>query len=328
MLTTILPQIIDRVGKDGTVTPGLFNDQAAQILGQVFFDHGNKENRWRTLLASDSALAVEFRDELERAKAINLESQSRLVLAAGEVLPVSIFDGPIEGFRADISTLHRRIMEERHEFLFRDLSQRAASLPITDPRRMAFYANTGDPSSKSLFSGLPVPRILFTNTKWSTTMALHFSVPTPALRAHVGKHLQSGSRRCGPYIVDANGLNLLTALSLRGGHIQRNHNGIYSTISDGLREAQIPHRGAGTNRSCKGTFRSACPAMTDKDAVKIMNGIIPDLIIQTDHHSPDKHSLAGCDHLADTKTLNANKQHYHKKSTDFVLAVKQRQTEV
>jgi hypothetical protein len=33
MLTTVLPQLIDRVGEDGTVTPRLFNDQAARILG-------------------------------------------------------------------------------------------------------------------------------------------------------------------------------------------------------------------------------------------------------------------------------------------------------
>jgi hypothetical protein len=52
---------------------------------------------------------------------------------------------------------------------------------------------------------------------------------------------------------------------LQGGHIQRNHNGICRTISDGLREAQIPHRGGGTDRSCKGTFRNACPAVTDED---------------------------------------------------------------
>jgi hypothetical protein len=30
MLTTALPQLIDRVGEDGTVTPGVFNDQAAR----------------------------------------------------------------------------------------------------------------------------------------------------------------------------------------------------------------------------------------------------------------------------------------------------------
>jgi hypothetical protein len=107
---------------------------------------------------------VEFRGEFERAKAINLELRSRLVLAAGEVLPVSIFDGPIEGFGADASELHKRIMEEREEFRFRDLSQRAANLPITDPRRMASFANSSDSFSKSLHSGLPVPNVNFTNT--------------------------------------------------------------------------------------------------------------------------------------------------------------------
>jgi hypothetical protein len=83
MLTTVLTQLIDRVGKDGTVTPRLFNDQAARILGAGSFDHANKENRWRFFLASDSALAGEFRDEYEQA--INLELQSRIVLAVGEV---------------------------------------------------------------------------------------------------------------------------------------------------------------------------------------------------------------------------------------------------
>jgi inhibitor of KinA sporulation pathway (predicted exonuclease) len=61
--------------------------------------------------------------------------------------------------------------------------------------------------------------------------------------------------------------------------------------------------------------------MSDEDADIILNGIIPDLIIQTGHHSPDEHPLARCDHLADTKTLNASKQHYHKKSTVFGFAV-------
>jgi hypothetical protein len=56
-------------------------------------------------------------------------------------------------------------MEEHDEFRSRDLSQRAASLPITDPRRMAFYANSNDSFSKSLFGGLPVPNISLTNTQ-------------------------------------------------------------------------------------------------------------------------------------------------------------------
>jgi macrodomain Ter protein organizer (MatP/YcbG family) len=59
-----------------------------------------------------------------------------------------------------------------------------------------------------------------------------------------------------------------------------------------------------------------------------MNGIIPGIVIQTGHLSRDENSLAGCDHLADAKTLNASKQHYHLKSTDLGFAVNQRQTEV
>jgi hypothetical protein len=57
---------------------------------------------------------VEFRDEFERAKAINLELRSRIVLAAGGTQPVSMRDGPIEGLGADISELHKRIMKERN----------------------------------------------------------------------------------------------------------------------------------------------------------------------------------------------------------------------
>jgi hypothetical protein len=62
--------------------------------------------------------------------------------------------------------------------------------------------------------------------------------------------------------------------------------------------------------------------------MKNINGIIPDLVLQLGNLSRDEHSLAGCDHLADTKMLNVSKQHYHKKSTAFGFAVNPRQTEV
>jgi hypothetical protein len=58
-----------------------------------------------------------------------------------------------------------------------------------------------------------------------------------------------------------------------------------------------------------GVFRNACPAMTDENSRKKMNGIIQDIVIVVSHLSRDEHSLAGCDHLADTKTLNVRKQH-------------------
>jgi hypothetical protein len=157
---------------------------------------------------------------------------------------------------------------------------------------MVFYANTKDLFSKYLLSGLPVPKTLLTHAQCSITSALHFGLPIPALRAHVGKHIQSGTRRGGPFIVDAHGHNLLTAPALRGGHIQRNHNGICSTISDGLREARCSHLGGVTDRTCKGVFRNACSRVTDEDALNKINAIIPDIAIQTGRLSRDEHSLA------------------------------------
>jgi hypothetical protein len=86
--------------------------------------------------------------------------------------------------------------------------------PVTDPRRMAFYANSKDSFSKSFLSGLPVPNIYFTHTQWRTTVALRLGIPIPALRAHVGKHIQSGTHRGGLFIADAQRHNLLTAPTL------------------------------------------------------------------------------------------------------------------
>jgi hypothetical protein len=50
--------------------------------------------------------------------------------------------------------------------------------------------------------------------------------------------------------------------------------------------------------------------VTDETAMKNINGIIPDLILQLSHLSCDEHPLTKCDHLADTKTLNASENHY------------------
>jgi hypothetical protein len=54
---------------------------------------------------------------------------------------------------------------------------------------MAFFANSEGSFSKSRFSDLLIPSTRFMQTQWSTTNALHFGIPIPALSAHVGKHM-------------------------------------------------------------------------------------------------------------------------------------------
>jgi hypothetical protein len=64
-------------------------------------------------------------------------------------------------------------------------------------------------------------------------------------------------------------------LSLLNGHIQRNHNGICSIESDGLREARCPHLGAGTHCTFKGIFRNAFLRVTDETAMNNIKGMYP-----------------------------------------------------
>jgi hypothetical protein len=223
-------------------------------------------------------------------------------------------------------------MEERHDFSFRVLSQRAEALPVTDPRRIAFFANSMDPFAKSMFSGLPVPDTRFTQAQWSTVVALHFGLPIPALKPHVGKTIKTGKRKRNgdenaAVIVDAYGHFLLSTTAQCGGDFQHNHISICNIISVWLRKASLSHRGGSSDRTCKGIFGAACPPI-DEAVLRLLNGIIPDFLLQFAHCSPDEHALAGRDHLADTKTLNASKAHYHRTSTDFGFAVNKRQSEV
>jgi hypothetical protein len=95
-----------------------------------------------------------------------------------------------------------------------------------------------------------------------------------------------------------------------------------------LRKASLPLLGGDSDRTCKGIFGAACPPRLDEENLQKINGIIPDILLQFAHCSPDEHPLAGRDHLADTKTLNASKKYYHTTSTSFGFAVNKRQTEV
>jgi hypothetical protein len=59
--------------------------------------------------------------------------------------------------------------------------------------------------------------------------------------------------------------------------------------------------------------------VTVETAMKNINGITPDLVLQLGHLSIDQNALAGCGNLADTKALNASKQHKPQEINRFRL---------
>jgi hypothetical protein len=174
--------------------------------------------------------------------------------------------------------------------------QNAYSMGRTKSKQIRFeYKYTGSPISvwQWKIDERPVfevsPNIHLTNTQWSTTTALHFGVPIAALRSHVGKHIQSGLRRGVPLSLIPKDITFLRrrACGMDISSATTTASAAPSPTDSARREFHISARVL--TALCKGTFRSAFPAMTDEDAVKIMNGIIPDLNIQLGHHSPDEH---------------------------------------
>jgi hypothetical protein len=83
-------------------------------------------------------------------------------------------------------------------------------------------------------------------------------VAIPALKAHVGKNIKTGSRQIHA-VVDAEGHVVLSTPTQRGGDFQHNHISICNTISMWLTKGSLPHLGGSSDRTCKGIFGAACP---------------------------------------------------------------------
>jgi hypothetical protein len=299
-LCLVLPQLIDRTNDDGNVTKGLF-PKLSTVLGAGSFDSVNSDNRWSPFLASGSEIAAEFASEFLKGKHIHMAATDSLTPQL-QPRPASIYDTPLQGFGAGLKKVQKLIQDERQDLLFQLLTQRALALPTSDPRRMAFLANSKDPFATKLLGSLPHPDVRFDAREWTTAVALHLGVPIPALKAHVGSRIVNHPN-CQQLTVDPHGYNLTTVTGLKGGGTIRNHNSIGMAISSCLVKAGIQHRGGGNDHGCKAIFRDATPAapvqsQTDKTYI---NSIIVDLVLLC--KSVEDTPLGGRDHLVDIKTL-------------------------
>jgi hypothetical protein len=324
-ICNVIPQFLDRTDKEGSTTPGLF-PHLATVLGVGSFNAANSTHRWAPFIASGSAIASEFVLEYNKCKTEHSTLVDSLALPHGTKRPESIFDTPIDGFGEGIKKVHKKIQDELQELRFRCLTQRAATLPCTDARRKAFFANSTDQFACKLLGNLPHPEVSFTPSEWTTSVAIHMGVPVAALRSSVGATIHNNSNS--PYTsVDPFGYKLTTVAGIEGGGTQRNHNTTARAISSGLSKAGISHLGGATDRSCKSIFRGATPpgAANDGETVKQLNSIIADLVIFTRHIEAPP--LGGKDHIVDVKTLAAGLC-YETNSTTFNHAVTKRQAQV
>jgi hypothetical protein len=249
-------------------------------------------------------MSLEFAQQYDKGKTIH-EDLIAKVLKPNDPRPKIIYDTPLEGFGHGISKVQKAIQDERQDLLFRDQEWRASILPMPDPRRIAFFANSQDSFSNKVIGSLPHGQVPFTATEWTTTVAMHFGVPVPCLKPYIDEPIRNNSN-CPQLTVDPCGFHLSTVTGIKGGATQRNHNNFSSLVSQGLITAGIKHLGGATHDSCKAIFSTAIPNNIHNDATSTnhLNSIIVDISMYSKPLYSDG-PLAGADHFIDFKTLGA-----------------------
>ena len=305
------------------MTRGLFQ-KLSSVFGVGSFDVGKEDQRWLQYLQSGSSIALEFRTMYELRK--GEQNVINVILPESKQIEAqnNIFSTPIEGFAFDTRKVSRRIRDQQQHLIFEETCIQAAELPIDDPRRMAFFANSKDKIANKLFGQLPCKSVHFTPQEWFVTSALHLGAPIPLLHSCVGQKIHNHPN-CPQLTVDPYGHNLLTVAGILGGGTYLNHNTITGMISRSLKDAGISHKGNSRDNSAKNVFGLASnitPANRNKK-----NSIFPDMFITGTVHTTNS-PLAGSSWICDTKTLAPGRNRYAIPSTEFGIVAERRQNEV
>ena len=324
-LNLVLPQLIDSTDLSGARTRGLFNT-LTPVLGVGSFDEANGAFRWAHFLEEgNSRIGREMSSQFDSGRQLHTGLIAGIREYHTGELPPSIYDTPLHGFGFGIGKLHKAIQDERQALSFLSLSYRARRLPIDDPRRMAFFANSTCPFSRKLLGSPPHSQVPFSSREWTTAVACRMGIPVPCVRPLVGTRIHN--HRNSPQVpVDKYAHNLSTVTGIQGGGTSKNHNTVCGALSTGLSKAHIPHRGGTTDRSCKHIFAAAVPAGAYDDPTNDLKSIIPDIVINGTHVEGNN-ILAGVRSILDVKTLAAGKA-YQDPAVEFGAVVNKRQQKV
>jgi hypothetical protein len=325
-LVLVLPQLIDSTDQSGSTTTGLFN-HLTPSLGRGSFDEANGASRWEHFLNREhSRVGREMKRQYEKGRILHMELLAGLGDHHTGTLPPSIYETPANSFGLGIKKLHKEIQDERQCLSFLSLSDRVRHLPVDDPRRMAFLANSTCHFNRKLLGSPPHPQVPFSSHEWTTAVACRMGIPVPCVRPLVGTRIHN-HRNSPQTLVDKYAHNLTTVTGILGGGTAKNHNAVCGALSNGLLKAHIPHRGGVTDHSCKHIFAAAIPAGAYDDPTNDLKSIVPDIVVNGTHVESSTNILAGLRSILDVKTLAAGKA-YQDTSVDFRTVVNKRQQKV
>jgi len=279
-LNSALPQLMGNESE-----PGLW-PSLAPILGAKSFHKENEDQRWKTFFESGSAWADALKGEIVRVQ--NLRSDALKAADKDASPPESkVFDTTIEAFGKGIKKkLQAQIMDEIRALRAEGLRIRASKLLANDQRRLAFEQSHTDKCSNSLFTSTPNKLTPFTNIQFHTAVQNAIGAPLSLLK-NLTDFTINNTAFGAPQRVDPYGNNLKKLSNSEGDGFRMNHDAFVNILSSWLARASIPHKGGwrGKPKSCKGEFTHVAHRLNigngvgDGDSEKVLNKIIPDLII-------------------------------------------------
>ena len=125
----------------------------------------------------------------------------------------------------------------------------------------------------------PRTQLPFTQREFQIALGRKMGSPLHILRPYIGARIRSnGNSR--PTYVDPYGNGIASAPGVSGDHFRRLHDRVVCSLGEQIRAARVPVKGGQTG-TCKDTFSKCLKVgdMTDEEDQRLIQGIIPDLVI-------------------------------------------------
>jgi hypothetical protein len=179
------------------------------------------------------------------------------------------------------------------------MGRRAHALPLDDQRRMAYLSRFGDRFASQFLAGCPDPSVNFHPDKFRLAVQRLFGVPLTALKHIIGARIQNHANSP-QRTVDPHGNNLSSISGSVGDHSRKLHDFMLEFVIVQLRKIGIRVNAAKKGHpSTAGIFTHLLQEYNatlhpSKEAVQLVNGILPDMLLNATGPLANEFSSVTC----------------------------------
>ena len=303
-INNALPQMIDRHDPEsGATVKGYWSSVLTARIGAGSFDMSEEavKTRFATFLGCGyGRISQDLSSEIARAKDTWLEAlEAAGIDPDSDFLKKSPLAVPAEGFGEGYGKLQKATSEEIQKYRSLGMGRRARALPLDDQRRMAYLSRFGDRFASQFLAGCPDPSVNFHPDKFRLAVQRLFGVPLSALKHIIGARIQNHANSP-QRTVDPHGNNLSSISGSVGDHSRKLHDFMLEFVIVQLRKIGIRVNAAKKGHpSTAGIFTHLLQEYNatlhpSKEAVQLVNGILPDMLLNATGPLANEFSSVTC----------------------------------